>query len=319
MLWASSGYSVEPLPPDIHIHRGMELGILLTGIEEVHYESTVLTCQPGDVWLCSAYEPHGARLVSPPRRSVVLIFLPEFLGRERLGELAWPTMFALAPDQRPRASTPQVRRRVLEIGQVLRREIEEMRPRWESVVRLEAVRLLIELSRQWKVPAQAEPPGGRAAKPARAAAAEGLERVLPALSLVHSLPWRKVRVAEAAASCSLGSSRFQALFRRTMGVSFGEFALRARVTSAANRLAETSQSISAIASESGFVDGSHFHRHFVRLYGCTPAQYRGRAAATSGGERSGTPGTVEADQRPAISLPPQSGGGRPRRSRPRPK
>jgi len=29
----------------------------------------------------------------------------------------------------------------------------------------------------------------------------------------------------------------------------------------------------------GFTDGSHLHRHFLKLYGCTPAEYRRRFQA----------------------------------------
>jgi AraC-like DNA-binding protein len=266
LLWAVSGRADEPLPPAIHIHRGVEVGVILAGIEEVHYGTTVLTCSPGDVWLCSVYEPHGARLVTPPRHSVVLIFLPEFIGRESVGGLPWPTLFAVPPEERPSAYCADMRRRTLEIGRVLCREIEQQRPQWESVVRLELLRLLTELSREWTVPAQT---GAQ-----ELATVDGLDRILPALSLVHSLPWRKVGVSEAAAACGLGLSRFHALFRSTMGVSFGEFGLRARLTFAAHRLSHSHRTISAIAAEAGFVDDSHLHRHFVRLYGCTPAQYR---------------------------------------------
>ena len=266
LLWAISGYTCDPGPLRIHIHRGAELGIILSGEEEVHYSDLVLTCGPGDVWLCNIYEPHGARLRSAERRSVVLIFLPEFIGREMVGGVCWLTLFSVPPQERPQARSPELRRRALEIGQVLRREIEQKPPRWESVVRVQALRLLTELSREWTVPLSAQAQGP--------AAVDGIDRVLPALSLVQSRPWRKVSVAEAAAACALGPSRFQALFRSTMGVSFGEFGIRARVTFAAQRLAHTRQTVSAIATETGFVDDSHLHRHFVRLYGCTPAHYR---------------------------------------------
>jgi transcriptional regulator GlxA family with amidase domain len=35
--------------------------------------------------------------------------------------------------------------------------------------------------------------------------------------------------------------------------------------------------IEAIARKAGFVDASHFHRTFVKHYGCTPRTYRARA------------------------------------------
>jgi len=266
-LWAVSGYSDEQLPIDIHIHRGIEVGILLAGEEELQYSDFILVLRPGDVWLCNIYEPHGARLRKAPRRSVVTIFLPEFIGEEMLGELPWLTLFAVPPDQRPRVSSSEMRRQALAIGNLLRREIEEQRPRWESVVRLELLHLLIELSRGWQA---TDLPDGQHVR------LGGLARIMPALSLAHSLPWRRVSMPEAAGSCGLSVSRFHTLFRRTMGMNFRDFCLRARVSFAAHRMLNTDKTVAAIAAEAGFTDGSHLNRCFLKVYDCTPAKYRER-------------------------------------------
>lgn len=267
-LWAVSGYSAEPEPPDIHVHRGLEAGVLLAGVEEVHFSNTVLTCCPGDVWLCNVFEPHGAQLVSGPRRSVVLIFLPGFLGEELVGGLPWLTLFAAPPDARPRATTAELRNRLLSIGQAMRWEIEQKRPHWESVVRLELLRLLIELARSWEA-AELPSVSGRALL-------RGMARLMPALTLVHTVPWRRVSVPEAAAACGLSVSRFHALFRQTMGIGFAHFSLRARLSLAAHRLLNSDRPLETVAAEVGFADKSHLHRRFVEHYGCTPSQFRER-------------------------------------------
>jgi AraC-like DNA-binding protein len=62
-----------------------------------------------------------------------------------------------------------------------------------------------------------------------------------------------------------------------MGTSFGQFSLRARLGYAAHRLLASDLTVEAIAQRAGFVDASHFHRTFVRHYGCTPRTYRERA------------------------------------------
>jgi AraC-like DNA-binding protein len=265
LLWAASGYADQQVPVDIHIHRGVEVGILLAGEEEFQYSDFVLNLRPGDVWLCSIYEPHGVRLRKAPRRNVVTIFVPEFIGEEMLGELPWLTLFAVPPDQRPRVSSAEMRRQTLTIGSLLRSEIEEQRPRWQSVVRLELLHLLIELSRGWHA---RDMPDGRHMGPG------GLARIMPALSLAHSLPWRRVSLPEAAAACGLSVSRFHTLFTQTMGMKFRDFCLRARVSFAAHRMLNTDKTIAAIASEAGFADGSHLNRCFLKVYNCTPAKYR---------------------------------------------
>lgn len=63
-------------------------------------------------------------------------------------------------------------------------------------------------------------------------------------------------------------------FRSRHGRSVGEYLRAVRVQRAAERLAETDDSIAEIALAVGFSDQSHLHRWFVRLVGETPGRYR---------------------------------------------
>jgi len=48
----------------------------------------------------------------------------------------------------------------------------------------------------------------------------------------------------------------------------------ARVAHAARLLLGTDRSVEAIGEQTGFTDGSHFHRAFLKHYGCTPTEFR---------------------------------------------
>ncbi len=274
-LHAIAGYNDAPLPLDIHVHREVEVGVVLAGEEQIHFSEIVQICRPGDVWLCGSWEPHGWLIDRPRVRNAVLIFQPEFLGEEMLGELPWLTLFAVPPDQRPRVISPETRRRVLAIGQMLRQEIEGQPPDWEALIRIGLLHLLMLLKREW---------GGKRPAPSGHVRLSTLARVMPALTLSHSQPWRRVSVATAATACGLSVSHFQSLFHRVVGTSFGQFSLRARLSFAANRVLNTDRSISAIAAEAGFADSSHLHRRFRQQYQRTPRQYR------TGGGRGQGPG-----------------------------
>lgn len=273
LLWAGSHYVDQFEAPSVHVHRGFEFGVLLKGEVEILFDRTAVSCTPGDVWLSNVFEPHGLRLMKPPANHIAWVFLPDFVGHEMLGELPWPTLFAVAPENRPRVCSPELRARVLMLTRLLRHEIEG-RPRgWEHAARLGLLYLLLELSRVW--PESDRPKGaGRVSLSA-------MTRLMPALSLTHSLPWRKVIVVEAAESCGLSRSRFQELFRATMGMSFGSFALRARLSFVAHRVVSTDRPVAAIANEAGFVDGSHLDHRFATHFGCTPREYRRRARSQS--------------------------------------
>jgi AraC-like DNA-binding protein len=49
---------------------------------------------------------------------------------------------------------------------------------------------------------------------------------------------------------------------------------RLRLEWAAQRLAESSDPLSAVALGAGFADQSHLNRHFRRRYGFTPGEFR---------------------------------------------
>lgn len=265
-LYADSNFFEEAMPLEVHVHGGIEFGILLSGEQERRFEDLVYQVGPGDVWLSATWEPHGFRIVEPGTADVVVMFLPEFLGEEQLGELSWVSLFAAPPAHRPRVTDEATRRKMFAIAREMQREVGTRQPGWEAAVRLELLRALLTLSRFW-----APPPRLQDRSQARAS---NLPRIMPALVLAHSERGRRVAVDEAASRCGLGRAQFSLVFRNTMGMSFGRFCLRSRLGFVAEMLLSTNLPTQAIAQRAGFVDGSHMHRAFVARYGCTPGQYR---------------------------------------------
>jgi len=267
----------HPLAAEVHVypetadarydvHSGFELGVALHGEQVRIFSDIVLPISPGDVWLVCAWELHGWRCPSSDMTVIPLVFLPEFLGEETLAGTPWVSLFAAPPGRRPRVRTEQLRTQVLAIAADLREEIEATPPGWEEAVRLHVLRLLLALRREW------EPP--QTGFPTSPIPTTQLMRIMPALEALHTDPVHHLSLGEAAARCGLSASRFAALFRRIMGMSFGRFSLNARMAQVAHRLIATDQSIEAIAARLGFTDDSHLHRSFVGHYHLTPAAYR---------------------------------------------
>jgi len=255
----------------------MELGLVLSGQHERVYEGLATVLNPGEVWMCAMWEPHGWQAVLPDTTEVVLTFIPEFLGEEMFETVSWLALFAAPPARRPRLSTPQARRAVLAIGEELAFEIRDRPPAWRSVVRFNLLRLLALLYRQWDV----------ATKSAVAVPSHSnkLARIMPALDMLHRRPGFRVGVREAAAACSFSSSQFRWIFCQTMGMNFAQFRLRARLGFVAHRLLTSDVPTDTIAEEAGFANASHLHHAFAKHYGCTPGQYREHPP--SGGDGTG--------------------------------
>jgi AraC-like DNA-binding protein len=287
--------SVHPSPTAqvTEIHECFEVGVVLRGGYEMRVEQEVFALEPGDVWFCMAWEPHTWRTTAPDTELLPLLFLPQYLGEAALEGLSWLRLFALAPDERPRVTTTQMRHRTLEIAREIigetrlvppgeqrpepglastcRGEAAGPRPGWAEAVRLNVLRLLWEVSRDvWpKLPLQPHP-----------VRAGDLSRVAPAIDLIHADPACRLTTPEAAMVCQLGLAEFNRVFRRALGVSFHTFCMRVRLWHVERLLATTSLSLTALAGQAGFADASHLHHVFSRAYGCTPAQYReGRPVA----------------------------------------
>ena len=63
-------------------------------------------------------------------------------------------------------------------------------------------------------------------------------------------------------------------FRRRHRITLGEYTRRLRIEAACRALSTTDAPLSEIAASLGFSDQSHMGKHFKRLTGFTPAQYR---------------------------------------------
>ncbi len=153
-------------------------------------------------------------------------------------------------------------------------EVHASQSKWHVAVRLDLLRLFFVLGRHWQ-PAEEVLRRGSVRN-------TNLLRLMPALSMVQQVTPARVGVSDGAAACGMSVSRFCVVFKEAMGVSFGQFALRARAASAAHLLLRTELGVHEIAPKVGFTDASHLHHTFMHVYGCSPGVYRRRVRDASG-------------------------------------
>ncbi len=250
------------------VHDVIEVGIVLAEGQERYFEGYSLVGQPGDVWLCAMWEPHGSRLTRGGAEFLIIAFLPAFLGDEIIGDVHWLKLFSVPPNKRPRVTTPDMRRRVLAIAAEVKEDIEPVQAGWPGLMRSYLIRLLTVLYRGWEWSEEM-----RSASPTKPSE---VGRIMPAIERRACPARTAAQRRRGGALCNLSNSHFQRLFIHAMGMSFLRFSLRARLASVANRLLQEEASVEDLAREAGFVDASHLHRHFVKHYGITPGQYRKR-------------------------------------------
>ena len=254
----------------VDMHHAFEVDIMLAGTEVHAFEGTEITASSGDVVLIPAWEPHGWRTIGDLREECVVHFLPEFLGEEEFDGLSWLSLFATRPPDRPQTRSAAARTEAVAIGRRIVDEYAERGFAWRDMIRLELARLLALLAREWQP----------ALRDLTRSTKASLSRIVPAVEMVQGDSSRRISLEDAAEACGFSPAHFHEIFRNTMGVTFGRFALRARLHQAAHLLLHTGNPIDTIAKDTGFADGSHLHRAFVRTYDCTPAQYRKRRRTT---------------------------------------
>jgi AraC family transcriptional regulator len=98
--------------------------------------------------------------------------------------------------------------------------------------------------------------------------------VLQARDMLQADPGTRHTLAEVAAAVGVHSVTLARAFRRSFGLSVGEYVRRLRIERAAAQLAASDLSLATIALTAGFADQSHFSNRFRRETGMSPSAYR---------------------------------------------
>jgi AraC-like DNA-binding protein len=249
------------------MHYALEMGIVLEGTMMRHTGGSECALTAGEMWFCGMWEPHGYQVDGTCRRVVIAIWPPALLDLRfpELRELHWMRPFVATPEHRP--SIPPERR--CEVVELVRRHLGNGGKLSAGRKRLLVMELLIWLSEhdllERATDHTPQPP-------------ELMMQITPAIDLAFR-DSELITNTAAARACGLSRDIFIRSFRSLMGVSFRQFAVRHRLSKAAEALLKTDHPIKAIAHEWGFTDTSHLHRLFKQHYGCTPLDYRRSSAA----------------------------------------
>ncbi|MFT4113910.1 AraC family transcriptional regulator [Silvibacterium sp.] len=99
------------------------------------------------------------------------------------------------------------------------------------------------------------------------------KRMRVAISSMHDTPGHPWTLQLLAERVGMSRSVFALRFREIVGVAPMEYLTRWRMLLAADRLKDSSESLSTIAQSLGYVSDSAFGKAFRRVMGCSPRQY----------------------------------------------
>jgi AraC-like DNA-binding protein len=242
------------------MHYELEMGVILEGSMERYTRDSSRVLQAGDIWFTGIWEPHGFRCDGDCHRVVFVIWPPALTGFH-LPEA--PKMNLMQPFLLPQERRPVMPHELRqEIIALTRHHISCGRNISPARKRLFATELLVWLFDK-----------GLVRQSSSEAPKEQMISIAPVIEMVFSNK-RFITNEEAARVCGLSRDIFIRTFRKLMGVSFRQFAVRYRLSGAATLLRQGELPVKAIAQEWGFTDESHLHRHFIQHYGCPPLAYR---------------------------------------------
>lgn len=253
--------------PDAHprydIHEVFELGMVFKGRMRRFWGPVERDIEPGDIWLCAAFEPHGYQIIDGPCDLVFTVFNPRVLqsfGRLVRPSFDWFHPFRIPADERP-TIPPEHRPRMIELGQ----RLGKLLLRSDTVSRLRAQLVLLDILLDVME-----------TRPSAVPSEKDTEKDTPILKAVQQVQnsHRMITTQEMADALELSLDQFSRRFAREMQISFAKFGLRCRLNGVANDLSHTDHPIKAVASDWDFANESHLYRVFRKEFGCTPATYR---------------------------------------------
>lgn len=271
------------------VHFELEVGVVIQGaVRRLYPDGYQRDFDRGEIWMHGMWEPHGWNVLAPDTRLLTAMVWPPCMIDMSFPEasgLRWMAPFTVNPKERPvvpralRSETTRIACALAAIGGSADDRWDSsapcMRPtgpgRETPSADSERNRMLSRLLLLQLLTLVLTDNANRHLR--TTARPTDSQYVAPALALVFASPGH-VSVEQAAAACGMAESVFARNFRDAMGVPFGQFALRRRLSCAANQLLATDHLVKQIAMEWGFADESHFCRLFERNYRCTPSGYR---------------------------------------------
>lgn len=109
-----------------------------------------------------------------------------------------------------------------------------------------------------------------------------IQRIANTVSYMRKNFQSDILTTEAAARIGVSRSYFCTVFKKWVGISFGDYLQQLRIDGAKKMLKGSNLPVSDIAFHCGYNDIYYFSRVFRKATGCTPADYRGRKPKNPG-------------------------------------
>jgi len=247
------------------MHYTLQVCIVIHGAARLVMDNFSRTYGPGEMWWTMCWEPHAYRLLK--RRSFVLAINIDIDNLGDCGHFSdcdWLAPFTVPPKKRfcpenEAEKTDAVCNAKKLFHLCCRKSLNWQPEAWLSIHQL-ILKALSSINRKENLDGSLN-------------MRSGFWRIKKAVNMSRSAESRPPNLGEAAKACSLSPSRFSEIFRRSMGISYGQFTNKVRIANATKDLMSGDKTIEQVAVKWGFFDSSHFCHAFKKYYKCSPKQF----------------------------------------------
>ncbi|WP_199621385.1 AraC family transcriptional regulator [Paenibacillus alkalitolerans] len=254
--------------PDLHLHRGFEFYLCLSGKGTILAEDKVYALLPGSITVIS---PQSLHLIKPdpntPLQRIILSvdepYLLQMLQEDpELEKCANFSRFLTAKSLQW-LLTPHGFLTIRDILHHVEKELSERKPYYTVAAKNLLQRLILELGRERHAAGQDNLLPNKTVKI--------VEEILKFLSSRYQ---EDINVSEISRRFKVSRSSLYKLFKQITGYSMNQYLISYRMNKAKEQLEQTDLPIIEIAVSVGCHDLSHFCRTFKKLCGATPGEFR---------------------------------------------
>ncbi|MBP1991690.1 AraC family transcriptional regulator [Paenibacillus eucommiae] len=270
--------------PGLHGHDFVEMIFVVEGFATHKYEDISYDVRAGDVFIINPGEMHGYELQAGQQMEIInCLFHPGLIQQSLLQQLDMihsMDFFYVQPflhkDKRFHHKLNlrgEAADRLLFIFGDMLEEMEKRVSGYRALVQLKMVELLIRLSRYYEVQERELEQGTTVlTAPSFSSRSELLvKRICGYLERHYD---SKIALTDISKLFHIGIRQLNRQFKRYNDCSVIEYVHRLRIERAKCLLAETDETIAAVAAAIGYEDATFFNKLFGRRVGCSPGRYR---------------------------------------------
>lgn len=273
-----------------HVHKEIEIGLLLEGKFTVHSSKETAVLSPGDLWIVNPYQSHETMSATPEMPALVAeVQIPPSFFKSY-----FPQIETIQFPLQARTSDPDKHRwlicQMLEMAQLYFQQDKRFELKCAGRINLFLDHLLEVVS--YRLISEKE----------QAMAANRVARIRSITAYIEENCGRKLLLSEIAAREGLSMSYLSHFFKDHYGMPFQDYLTRVRCEKAQQMLLSSELSLLEIGISCGFSDPKYFNKGFIALYGCSPREYRRHFRPKEQLDRQGPLLTVQTILSPKESL-----------------